>query len=94
MKKGETNTSSLIDKKVTLWDPGSKVTKFNIWPLFMYEAKIKPDKKKFSILNFWIISLFSYERDEGERGFSILRFLRFQSENRGELIDKTDTSKQ
>ena len=78
--------------KVTLWDPGRKITKFNIWPLFMYEAKINPDKAKFSILNFWVFSLFRYERDEGERSYTLLKFIRFQSDNRGELVDKTDTS--
>ena len=92
LKKGAPITSSPVDIRVTLWDPGRKVTKFNIWPLFMYEAKIKPDKEKFSILNFWIISLFSYERDEGERSYSLLRFIRFRSDNRGELVDKTNTA--
>lgn len=89
LKKG---TSEPKNIKVTLWDPGRIATKYNIWPLFMYEAKPESDKEKFSVLNFWIISLFTYERDESERSYSILRFIRFRSDNRGELVDQTNTS--
>lgn len=89
------DSTSMIEpsvKKVILWNPDRRLSKFNVWPLFMYEAKLNPDKEKFSILNLWIISLFSYERDEGERSYSILKFIRFQSSNRGELVDKTNSS--
>jgi serine protease Do len=92
LDKNTGNRSEPLTKKVILWNPGSRLSKFNIWPLFMYEAKINPDKEKFSILNFWIISLFSYERDEGERTYRLLKFIRFQSSNRGELVDKTNSS--
>lgn len=91
LDKNSFNTS---DIRMNLWDPGRRMSKFNIWPLFMYKAKLNPDKTKFSILNFWIISLFSYERDESERSYSFLRFIRFKSENHGELVDKTNTSEQ
>ncbi len=94
LKKDSASNSELKNIKVTLWDPGRRISKFNIWPLFMYEAKLTPDKEKFSILDFWIISLFSYERDEGERSYSLLKFIRFQSGNRGELVDKTSASGQ
>ncbi|NLD37173.1 MAG: PDZ domain-containing protein [Desulfatiglans sp.] len=87
------NRSEPSTKKVILWNPGRRLSRFNVWPLFMYEAKLNPDKERFSILNFWIISLFSYERDEGERNYSLLKFIRFQSSNRGELVDKTNSSK-
>jgi serine protease Do len=93
LDKNAGSGSELLTKKVILWNPGRRLSKFNIWPLFMYEAKINPDKEKFSILNFWIISLFSYERDEGERSYSLLKFIRFRSTNMGELVDKTNSSK-
>lgn len=99
LEKDSTNTSELKNIKVTLWDPGRKLTKFNLYPLFTYEAKFNPDKSKFSLIDFWIISLFNYERDEDERSYSFFRYfffrlIQFQSGNRGELIDKTNSSGQ
>lgn len=97
LKKDSTNTSELKNIKVALWDPGRKITKLNLYPLFTYEAKLNPDKTRFSFIDFGIVSLFNYERDEGERSYSFIRYfyiklIRFQSGNRGELIDKTNTS--
>jgi serine protease Do len=94
LKKNSADTTKQSNIKVSLWDPGRRVSKFNIWPLFMYKAKLKPDKVRFSILDFWIVSLYTYERDESERSHSILRFIRFGSGNRGELVEKSDTSAQ
>lgn len=97
LEKDSANTSELKNIKVSLWDPGRKITKLNLYPLFTYEAKLNPDKTKFSFIDFGIVSLFNYERDEGERSYSFIRYLyikliQFQSGNRGELIDKTNTS--
>ncbi|MBN1906919.1 MAG: PDZ domain-containing protein [Deltaproteobacteria bacterium] len=92
LDKDAGNRSEPSTKKVILWNPGRRLSRFNIWPLFMYEARLNPDKERFSILNFWNISLFSYERDEGERSYNFLKFIRFQSSNRGELVDKTNST--
>ena len=99
IKKDAAGTSDLKNIKVILWDPGRKLTKLDLYPLFTYESKPNPDKTKFSFIDFGIASLFNYERDEGERNFSFIRWfffrlIRFQSGNRGELIDKTNPSEQ
>lgn len=94
LEKDTTSKPKLSDKDIVLWDPGRKVSKFNIWPLFMYKSKGNPSKTKFSFIDVWFFSLFSYERDESERSYSLLKFIRFQSDNRGELIDKTNATGQ
>lgn len=99
LEKDSANISELKNIKLALWDPGRKITKLNLYPLFTYEAKLNPDKTKFSFIDFFIVSLFNYERDEGERSYSFIRYgflrlIRFQSGNRGELIDKTNSSGQ
>ena len=42
----------------------------------------------FALLDLWIISLFEYQRDGGERSYRLLKFIRFGS-GYGELVEET-----
>lgn len=72
------------DVEVTLWESPSYVRDLAAYPLFHYRHEPESEATEFSILDLWIISLYSYRRDGAEAEHSILRFLRFSS-GRGEL---------
>jgi len=44
-----------------------------------YEAAADGSEVSFELLDLWILSLFSYERDGAERRYSLLSLIRFSS---------------
>jgi len=60
------------------------VTGLSVPILVGYSRDVEADRVGFVLLDLWLISLFRYERDGGEKRWSVLRFLRF-STGAGEL---------
>ena len=71
------------DLEIAAFDPGTAITQFGIWPLFMWEREIGNDRGEFRIGRFIITDLFRYSRDGEEREYSILSLIEWES---GELV--------
>lgn len=82
LRDGESRSTSLA-----LFEPERSLTKLAALPLFRYESAADGSETKFSLLDFWILSLFSYERDEGEREYALFSIFRFAT-GRGELVEE------
>jgi len=74
---------------VTLWDPGRRISRISLGPLFQYRANLEPDTRNLSILDLWLFSIYDYRRSEGERSHSFLGLFNFTSDY-GELTEVTD----
>lgn len=74
-------------REITLWDPGRRISRISLGPLMQYESSLEPAANRFSILDLWLFSLYSYNQQEGERSHSILGLLNFSSDY-GELIEE------
>lgn len=88
----ESDPGNLTSRQVSLslWEPKRKITGLRFWPLFNYESSIAPSGSKFSLIDFILFSVFSYERIEGETNYSILGILKFSS-GYGELVEESET---
>jgi hypothetical protein len=73
---------------VRLWDPGRRISAVSLKPLFHYENRLGPSTTKFSLLDFWLFSVYAFERHEGEREHRLLSLFRFAT-GYGELIEET-----
>jgi predicted metalloprotease with PDZ domain len=73
--------------RVRLWAPRRRLTRLLVPVLFDYEWKLRPRTTRWSILDFWVLSLFEYRREEGERELRFLRWLRFRT-GYGELVEE------
>lgn len=73
-------------RSLQLWDPGRRLSRFSLMPLLNYESSLAPDRTKFSIFDFWLFSLFSYDRVDGEKKVSLFSLWHFQS-GLGELAE-------
>lgn len=71
------------DLEIEAYDPGSALTQFGIWPLFMWEREIGNDRGEFRLGRFIITDLFRYSRDGEESEYSILSLLEWET---GELV--------
>ncbi|MEX0964502.1 MAG: PDZ domain-containing protein [Pseudohongiellaceae bacterium] len=78
---------SVTEKPLQLWDPGRRVSEVSLGPLLRYRSSLVPDTSSFSILDFWLFSLYSYNRVDEERTHSILGLIRFSSDL-GELVEE------
>lgn len=79
--------AQVSEVEVTLWDPGRRISRFSLGPLFRYEAGLSPGSEAITILDFWLFSLYSYQRSEGEQSHSILGLINVTSDS-GELIEE------
>lgn len=71
---------------VTLQDQPMRFTGFKIPILVNYSATAEGDSSSFTLLDLWFLWLFHYEREGGERTWSVLRFIR-GSAGVGELTE-------
>lgn len=76
---------------IDLWEPERRLSSLALWPLFRYESSLAPEQVEFSILDLVLFSLFSYERQEGEKTYSFLGLFEFGS-GYGELVDESPTA--
>ncbi len=74
--------------EVTLWAPRRRISALKVPILFTYESSLKPDRSRFYFIDLFIISLFGYLRDEGEREIRFLSLIRFRT-GYGELVEET-----
>jgi S1-C subfamily serine protease len=77
--------NAVLLRQLTLWDPGRRVSKVTLGPVFRYESSLDPDRTQLTILDLWLISLFSYNREAQEKDYSVLGLLKFSSGLEGEL---------
>lgn len=74
------------DVEVRLWDPGRRLSKFSLWPLFTYRSTLEPAETKFTLLDLIWFSLFSYQNKGGEKEYSLLTLFQFGT-GYGELTE-------
>lgn len=72
---------------VQLWNPGRRVSKVSFGPLLNYETGLNPETTKFTLLNLWLFSLYSYNQVEGEKSHSVLGLINYSSDL-GELAEE------
>jgi serine protease Do len=77
--------NTVLLRELTLWDPGRRVSQVSLGPVFRYEASLDPDRTQLSILDLWLVSLFSYNREGQEKTYSMLGLFKFSSGLEGEL---------
>lgn len=74
--------------EVELWDPGRRISRIALGPILQYRSSLSPDAASLDILDFWLFSVYSYDRSNGERSHSILGLFNFTS-GYGELVEET-----
>lgn len=79
----------LAEVEVSLWDPGRRISRIALGPLFRYESSLSPDSTSVSLLDLWLFSLYSFQQQEGERSHSLLGLINFSSDA-GELIEESN----
>lgn len=65
--------------KVTLLDEGRRTTRVSFPILATYDATPDRTREEFVLLDLYVISLFRYAREGGEKRWSVLRFFEFAS---------------
>lgn len=75
------------ESRLTLWDPGRRISKINLWPLLSYESTLSPERTRLSIVDLWLFSLFSYQRVDGEKEVQLFSLFRFAT-GYGELQEE------
>jgi len=78
---------SVLEKRFDLWDPGRRVSAVSLGPLLRYQSSLAPDSKSLSLLDFWLFSVYSYNRVDEERSHSILGLINYSSDL-GELVEE------
>ena len=81
------NGRSIDEKRLTLWNPGRRVSAVSLGPLLRYQSSLTPDTNSLSVLDLWLFSLYSYNRVDEERSHSVLGLIKFSSDV-GELIEE------
>ncbi|MEX1032097.1 MAG: PDZ domain-containing protein [Cellvibrionaceae bacterium] len=79
------------DISLNLWEPERRISSLAAWPLFRYESSLAPEQVEFTILDLIVFSLFSYQRQGGERTYRLLGIFRFGS-GYGELIEENSAA--
>ncbi len=82
------NGQGMDEVDLTLWDPGRRLSRISLGPLFRYEASLNPDSEALTILDFWLFSLYSYQQTEGERSHTVLGLINVTSDS-GELVEES-----
>lgn len=77
----------ISERRFNLWNPGRRISKFSLGPLLRYQSSMMPETKSLSILDFWLFSLYSYNRIDQERSHSILGLFNFSSDQ-GQLFEE------
>lgn len=71
-----------------LWDPGRRLSRVHLGPLFNYESSLNPPSTSISLLDLWLFSLYRYQRLDDERSHSILGLISVES-GFGELVEES-----
>lgn len=73
------DSGDVKDVDVTLLDEGRRTTRVSIPVLATYDAAPDRSREEFVLLDLYVISLFRYAREGGEKRWSFLRFFQFAS---------------
>ena len=76
-----------FDVAFKLWEPGRRISRIALGPLLQYESSLNPAQTRFSLLDLWLFSVFSYQQIEGEKEYSLLSLFRFAT-GYGELLEE------
>jgi len=76
------------EKNIRLWDPGRRISRISLRPLMFYESNLANQQFRFSLLDFWIFSVYSFDRSESEREHQLLGIFSVSSDY-GELVEET-----
>ena len=79
----------LVNRNLTLWDPGRRISQISLWPLIQYESTLSPQTTNLKLLDFWLFSVYRFDRTAGERQHRLFELFRFSSDY-GELVEETD----
>lgn len=77
----------LFDVSLPLWDPGRRISRVALGPILQYESSLNPSQTRFSFLDLWLFSVFTYQQIEGEKEYSLLSLFRFAT-GYGELLEE------
>ena len=78
---------SIDDIRFNLWDPGRRISRISLGPLFRFESGLGPESRSVTLLDLWLFSLYSYSQVAGERSHSILGLINVSSDY-GELVEE------
>jgi len=78
---------NLEEISVRLWNPGRRISRISLGPIFNYQASLETDSTQLSVVDLWLFSFYSYQRTESEKSHSVLGLLNFSSDV-GELTEE------
>lgn len=76
-----------LERRVRLWDPGRRISRISLRPLLFYESNLASEQSSFSLFDFWLFSVYRYERSASERAHSLLGLFSISSDY-GELVEE------
>jgi len=80
--------NQIEEKSIRLWDPGRRVSRLSLRPLMFYESNLANQQTRFSLLDFWIFAVYSFDRSESEREHQLFGLFSVSSDY-GELVEET-----
>ena len=86
--RDEMTAMRTLEKRVHLWSPGRRLARLSLGPLLQYESSLSPAQTRFSILDLWLFSVFSYQKQEGETQISLFSLFRVAT-GYGELLEES-----
>ena len=81
----------LTNPKVELWNPGRRISRIALGPVLQYESSLSPSRSSFTLADFWLFALYSFQQNEGERSHNILGLINVSTDV-GELTEETNRS--
>jgi len=78
---------TISNKTVKLWGPGRRVSRLSLGPLVQYNSSLNPKSNSLNILDFWLFSLYEYNRIEEEKSYSFFGIFNFTTDY-GELTEE------
>jgi len=70
--------NELSEQNLQLWDPGKRLSRFSLMPLVNFESSLMPQRTRFSIFDFWLFSIFSYDNSAGEKEITLFSLWHIQ----------------
>ncbi len=78
----------ILERELRLWDPGRRISRISLRPLMFYESSLASQQTRLSLLDFWIFSVYRFNRSESEREHQLLGIFSVSSDY-GELVEET-----
>lgn len=78
----------ILERNIRLWDPGRRISRISLRPLLFYESSLNNQQTRLSLLDFWLFSVYRFERSQSERQHQVLGIFSVSSDY-GELLEET-----